>query len=99
MERIVGGHPMDTIEMSLNFTRNYIGELYAGQDFREFIRFYDQVFDISGVDLDQQFLRHKRNYPSDLPGVQHKDTVYTRGIHQVVQYLQDPLRDPKDLYV
>jgi len=44
------------------------------------------------------YLRRKRNYPLDFPGVQHKDTSYYRGQKAVQKYLETG-NDIKDLYI
>jgi len=48
--------------------------------------------------IEGYYLRRKRNYPFEYPGVQHKDTSYYRGQKIIHKYIEEG-KDIKDLYL
>ncbi|MFA6255694.1 MAG: hypothetical protein WC606_00795 [Candidatus Absconditabacterales bacterium] len=66
------------------------GEILPGDEYKKFL----SIFSKKDVEME----RKKRLYPQHYRGVQHKDTVYTRGPKAVIEYITQG-GNPKDLYI
>jgi len=73
-----------------------MGEILSGEDFRVFMQIFWKMENIPNTQW--YYLRRKRNYPFNYPGVQHKDTSYYRGQKIIHKYIEEG-KDIKDLYL
>lgn len=95
-EEIGGGKTVDSMDFRMN-PRTLAGEILERPDFEKFLDLYRKMEDEDGRNT-ARFLRLKRNYPLDVPGAQHKDTTYDRGIKRIMGFIREG-GDPRDLFV
>jgi len=88
MEKIFYGYTYDTIDNIVEYFFTIMaGESLAGEDFSEFMRIMGKEYACKRS-YERAVTRAKRNYSLEYGGVQHKDTVYFRGLTQIVEYLK-----------
>lgn len=87
-EEVINGANLASFDISPSISQMMMGEILSWEDFAEFMRIYRKL-QWKEERAQGYFLRRKRNYPLDLPGIQHKDTSYSRGRFAVRSYLMN----------
>ncbi len=89
MEKIFHGYTYENIDNIVEYFFTIMaGESLDGEMFEDFMRIIGKEYKMK-KHFKNSVIRSKRNYPPEFPGVQHKDTVYFRGLTETIDYLRE----------
>lgn len=88
MEKIFTGYTYENIDNIVEYYFTIMAwESLPWEDFENFMKIMWKEYRLKR-NYKKSILRAKRNYPFEYTWVQHKDTVYFRGLMEIIQYLK-----------